>query len=546
MITEVYRNKCTGCGSCFSLCPLDVFRLDTKQEEVPPCQAACPAGVDMRSYMYLLKMGMVEDALSLIREALPLPAVTGRVCFHPCESECARKKVDEAVNINAMERYIGDCQERAKPVPRVHFSKVAVIGSGPAGLSAAYYLVRLGYPVTVFESMPKTGGMLRYGIPEYRLPKKVLDSQIKYIADMGVEFQTGVTIGKDITIAGLKDKGYTAVFVAVGMQKDVKLGIPGEDAAGVYHGLDFLREVNSGKKVKVGKRVVVVGGGNVAIDTARTALRLGAVEVIIIYRRSKREMPANRAEVEAAVAEGVKIKYLTGPARITGKNGKVAGVECTRMTLGEKDAGGRKKPVAVKGSEFVIRADMVIPAIGEAADIGWAKGEKLSVTPAGMLKVDKMLYTGSEGVFVGGDAVNGATSVIEAIASGRKAANVIDLYLRDHDINTYTETVAKKVKDLPGKGLDKIARQSAPVLQVSERVKTFAEVNEGFSEEMAADEMCRCMTCGGKAYIAYPEDCMTCYTCEMRCPYDALYVHPFKEVLPGDKVREGKRNGKIR
>ncbi|MFC1909711.1 FAD-dependent oxidoreductase [Chloroflexota bacterium] len=532
MITEVYQDKCTGCGSCFGQCPLDVFRLDAWQEQSPPCQVACPAGVDIRGYMYLMKMGMAEEALELMRETLPLPAVTGRVCFHPCEAECARKKVDEAVSINAIERYVGDYKEKAQPVPGVHFAKVAVIGSGPAGLSAAYYLVGMGYPVTVFEAMPKMGGMLRYGIPEYRLPRKVLDTQIKYIADMGAEFQGGVTLGKNITIAGLKDKGYRAIFIAVGTQKNVKIGLPGEDTTGVYHSLDFLKDVNSGKRVKVGKKLVVIGGGNAAIDAARTALRLGAKDVSIIYRRSKKEMPASKVEVEAALAEGVKMRLLTAPSKIISKNGKVAGIECVRTTLGKKDASGRKTPLAVKGSKFVVNADMVIPAIGEAPDTGWAKGEKLAVTKEGRLKVDKVLYTGIDGVFAGGDVVNGATSVIKAIASGRKAAEVIDLYLRDHDIKSYQEETLIKVKKLPGKGMEKIDRQPAPMLNTDERVTSFAEANKGFNEEMMLDEIRRCMTCGAKAFIAYPEDCMTCYTCEMKCQHEALYVHPFKEILP--------------
>ena len=535
MITEVYEAKCTGCGNCFNLCPLDVLRLDTQREEAPACQAACPAGVDMRGYIYLLKLGKIEDAAKLLRETLPIPAVTGRVCFHPCESECFRKDVDEAANINALERYVADymLHEKAQPMPRSHTAKIAVAGSGPSGLSAAYFLIKMGYPATVFESMPQLGGMLRYGIPEYRLPRKILDNQIQYIQDMGVEFKTSVAIGKNLAVDKLKEQGYKAVLLAFGAWRNMRLNIPGEQFAGVTCGLDFLREVNAGGKTVEGKRVMVIGGGNVAIDAARSALRIGAKDVSLLYRRSRQEMPANGEEIAAAEAEGVRINYLSSPAKILGSNGKAERLECLKMELGEPDIDGRRKPAPIKNSEYTVRADQIIIAVGEVPELApWAQ-DKLEVTDAGTLRVDAAnLATNLPGVFAAGDVVNGPSTVVEAIASGKRAATAIDLFLKGQGMKPVVKSQLKKVDNPPREGIEKRPRQLAPTAPVAKRLNGFSEVKAALSEKQAILEAERCMTCGSKAYIAYPEDCMTCYTCELKCPYAALYVHPFKEVLP--------------
>lgn len=540
MITEIDSTKCTGCRICVEFCPMDVLRLDMFREEPPPCQAYCPAYVNIRGYLYLLNQGDFNGAMKLLRETLPLPAITGRVCYHPCELECARKEVDEAVSISALERFLADywLKEKATPLPRLHVARVAIVGSGPAGLAAAYDLIRMGYQVTIFESMTLPGGMLRYGIPEYRLPRNILDAQIAYIKDMGVEFKLGVTVGRDLTLEELKDMGYKAICIAVGTHWDIKLDIHGADLNGVYYGLDFLKNVNMGRKVKAGQKMVVIGGGNVAVDTARTALRLGAQEAIIIYRRSKEEMPAHRGEIEAAENEGVRISYLTAPTSICGKGGTVESIECIKMELDKPDVSGRRSVVPVQGSEFSINTDMVVSAIGEAVDAGfWFDKCGLSIASEGKLKVDQeSLTTDVPGVFAGGDAVSGPTSVIEAIASGKRVAISIDGYLRGVELKARKEDEVRVVEKLPGKGIEVWGRQMTQLLPIDQRSRNFSEVRLGFSEEAALREACRCLSCGSKAYIAYPQSCMTCYNCELACPSEAVNVGPFRKVMP-DLIR---------
>jgi len=534
MITEIDETKCTGCGKCFELCPLDVVRLDTYREEVSPCQVACPAGVDIRGYMYLLKLGMIGDAIRLIREALPIPAVTGRVCFHPCEAECARKEVDEAVNINALECFVADywLKEKAEPVPRQHVGKVAVVGSGPAGLAAAYDLIKMGYPVTVFESTAEPGGMLRIGIPEYRLPRNILDAQINYIRDMGVELNTNTTFGRDFTIDDLNDKGYKAVFLAMGTQLSRKLDIEGTELDGVLWGLDFLRDVNLKQAVNIKGKVVVIGGGDVAMDAAMCALRLGAKEVELVCLESGEEMPAHEVNVQLALDEGVKINTSWGPKRLVGKDGRVSGVELVRCTsVFDKD--GRFNPCLDDKDSKSIEAGTVIFAIGQACDLSLLPNQ-VTATDGTIVADPVTLETALPGVFAGGDAVLGPSSVVESIASGKKAAIYIDRYVRGQDLKADRESEVKKYEKPVKEGIEieVKTRQVTLLRPVAERGKDFKEIRLGFNEEMAVMEAERCMTCGSKAYIAYPEDCMTCYTCELKCPYEAIYVHPFKEVLP--------------
>ena len=333
-IARIDSALCNGCGTCVDSCPEDVIRLDSVpagREELPPCTVACPAGVNIRRYMHMLKLRMIDEAAAILRESLPIPAVTGRVCPHPCESECARKEVDQAVNINGVERFLGDywLHEKAQRVRTIYSGRVAIIGSGPAGLSCAYFLCRMGYPVTVFESEEVLGGMLRLGIPEYRLPRDVLDAQIGYIRDMGVEFRTGITIGRDVSFEELKSQ-YDSIFIAVGNRLSKRLELDGTNLDGLLLGLDFLRKVHLKEDTKVNKRVVVIGGGNVAVDVALTALRLGAEEVHLVCLENREAMPAYEEEIQQALDEGVTVHASWGPKRILGKNGKVTGIELVR------------------------------------------------------------------------------------------------------------------------------------------------------------------------------------------------------------------------
>jgi NADPH-dependent glutamate synthase beta subunit-like oxidoreductase len=535
MIENIDNAKCTGCGICVEICPLDNLGLDAFPQEVPPCQMACPAGVDIRGYSYLLKRGRFDEAIKLIREALPFPSITGHVCFHPCESKCVRKEVDEAININSLERFIADywLKEKGKLLPKLHVARVAIVGSGPAGLAAAYFLAKMGYRTTVFESMPEPGGMLRVGVLEYRLPKNILDVQINYIRDMGVEFKTDTTIGRDLTMSDLRHIGYKAVFFATGTQLSKKLRIDGAGIDGVQWGLDFLRDINLKRRVEVRERVVVIGGGDVAMDVALAALRLGAKEVKIACLESRKEMPAHKESIRQVKDEGIGINAGWGPKRILGKNGNVSGVELVRCTSVFDKEGGFSPSFDEKMTKSV-KTDMVICAIGQTPDLSILPNE-FRTTTAGTVWVDPVtLEAGITGVFAGGDVVSGPSSVVEAIASGRKAAISIDRYLRGEDLRAGREVKVKRIKKQPREGLDKIkkkVRQLTLLLPVEQRGRNFKEVKAGFSEETAMDEVQRCMTCGSRAHIPYDE-CMTCFQCEMECPYGAIDVHPFKEELP--------------
>ncbi len=471
---------------------------------MPPCRVACPAGVNAQGYIALISQGKLKEALSVIRQNNPLSAICGRVCTHPCETECNRGEVDEPIAIAALKRFVTDSEwsaaaEEIVTAPRTEEEKVAIIGSGPAGLTAAHDLVRIGYGVTIFEALSTPGGALAVWIPEYRLPKKVVQSEIEAIKKLGVEIRLNSPVGKNgLTVDNLWEQGYKAVFIAVGAHNRVKLNIPGEELEGVYPGVSFLRDVNMGKDVKVRERVAIVGGGNVAIDAARTALRIGARQVLIVYRRSRQEMPAIEEEVEEAECEGIEIHYLAAPLKILGSNGKVTGMECIRMELGEPDASGRRKPIPLKGSEFSIDVDMVIPAIGETPDLTFLPdGGKFKITDKGTLEVDPVsLTTGQPGIFAGGDAVTGPATVIEAIAAGRRAAISIDAYLRGRNLpseNGLPSAVTIEEMDLTK--VDIKNRMMMPAAPLAERTGDFREVRLGLSPEMASEEAARCLDC---------------------------------------------------
>ena len=399
-----------------------------------PCMDACPIHLDIPKYVELIKDAKFPDSLGVIREKLPLPGVVGRVCYHPCEQHCRRANADEPIAIRLLKRFVAD-QEWAKgklPESQIGPSgkrgKVAIIGAGPAGLSCAYHLGLKGHEVTIFEKQHIAGGMMTIGIPEYRLPGDCVRFEIEAIQKLGVEIKTGLEIGKDLTTEELRKDGYQAVFISIGAHECKKLGLEGEDLEGVYPGVDFLREVRLGKKINPGKRVAVIGGGNVAIDAVRTALRLGAEEAFIIYRRSREEMPALEEEIKDCEAEGVRFHLLTNPKRIVGENGKVKAIECLKMTLGEADASGRPRPIPVEGSEFFLEVDGVIPALGQESD--WAclgPDCACTLTEWGTMKIDPFtLQTEDPFLFAGGDAALGPRSLIEASAMGKKAALAMD------------------------------------------------------------------------------------------------------------------------
>jgi NADPH-dependent glutamate synthase beta subunit-like oxidoreductase/2,4-dienoyl-CoA reductase-like NADH-dependent reductase (Old Yellow Enzyme family) len=507
--------RCCYCGNCLDfdgvfetvICarwPKDAIHPPDPFLLVSPCRAACPAGIHVQDYVQAVAKGDYKKAYSLIRKKIPLPGVIARVCTHPCETECNRGQIDEPIAINALKRFVTEHvskmgKQKIVPAPRTKDEKVAIIGSGPAGLTVAHDLVTMGYGVTMFEKLPVPGGMMAVGIPGYRLPKKILQTEIKAIQRLGAEIKLNSPVGENgLTLDDLWKQGYRAIFVAVGAHSSMKLGVPGEDLHGVTYGVAFLRDVNMGKKVRPGQKVVIVGGGNVAIDAARTALRLGSKEVSIVYRRSREEMPASDDQIEAAEDEGIKIHYLAAPVRILGKGGKVVGMQCIRTELGKPDASGRKEPIPVKGSEFLIDADMVIPAVGEAPDLAFLPRGKFEVTPEGKLNVmPENLATSVPGVFAGGDAVTGPATVIDAIAAGKKGATFIDRYLRGESMVCYKESPKIiRNEDEEVEDVKKQSRQHMPTLPISERIHGFKEVELGLAETMALSEARRCLDCG--------------------------------------------------
>ncbi|MCK5428767.1 MAG: FAD-dependent oxidoreductase, partial [Anaerolineales bacterium] len=402
---------------------------------VAPCKMACPAGIDIQGQIALIADGRYEESLIRIKESNPLPLVCGRVCPRFCEQKCRRNLLEGPVGINMLKRFVADYDMNGDGpyTPDLKPStgkKVAVVGGGPAGLSAAYYLVQEGHQVDIYEAHPKLGGMLRYGIPEYRLPKATLDKEIEGITKLCGKIEINTRLGKDYTIDSLKKDGYDAVFVAIGAQSSQSMRVDGEDALGVLSGIDFLRDVVIGNETGLGKKVAVVGGGNTAMDAARTALRMGAEKVIVAYRRSRAEMPANAEEVEQAEEEGVELAFLAAPAGIKVADGRVSGIECIKMELGEPDASGRRRPVPIKGSEYTMELDTIIAAIGQSVDNTSLPQDGAIELNRGYPVVDsETMLTSIEGVFSGGDCTTGPATAIEAIGAGKRAAAYIDMYL---------------------------------------------------------------------------------------------------------------------
>ena len=478
---------------------------------ISPCQHTCPVGINIPKYVAQIAAGEYLAAVETIWERNPFPAICGRICHHPCEGRCRRGELDDPVAIRALKRFAADWYfdhvgelPDPEPFPQTHSQKVAVVGAGPTGLSCAYFLAQMGYPVTVFEALPVGGGMLSVAIPDFRLPREVIEKEIDYIAKRGVEIKYNAPVNANFTIEDIRDNGFEAVFIAAGAQRSQNIGIPGEleDVEGFYYGLRFLRDVKVGKPVKIGRSVAVIGGGNVALDSSRTALRLGADKVSIFYRRSREEMPVTEVEYDEALAEGVQVNFLISPTRIVSNDWKVAGLQCVQMRLGESDAGGRRRPIIVTGSEFFAAADTVIAAVGQAPDLSFLPPDSaLERTRWERLVVDEnRLVTNVPGVFAGGDFVSGPGMVIEAIAAGRRGAIAIDKYLRgdvsrvemyDLKPNVIEEEVSREEEE----SWEPKFRPEIPHLPLQERRGSFKEIELGFSEEKARQEAKRCLRC---------------------------------------------------
>ena len=554
----VDASKCVGCGICEEACPRRMYNefemgladrgaayipfpqaipnvatIDKREERAckAACKDACPIHMNTLGYILLITEGKFKEAYELIRRTNPLPAICGRVCYAPCENACNQGQLDEAIASRALKRFVTeqiDVDNLEIPEISKNGRKVVIIGSGPAGLAAAHDLALLGYSVIILEALPEPGGMLRYGIPEYRLPRDVLNKEIRYIERLGVEIKTNTKIGKEIQLEELR-KSYGAIFIATGAHESLKLGVPGEDAFGVIHGIDFLRHINMGQKVEVGKQVIVIGGGNAAIDASRVARRLGA-EVKIIYRRSRAEMPATPSEVKAAEEERIEIMFLATPTRIFSENGRVSKMECIRMELGEPDASGRRRPIPIEGSKFMVSTDTVIPAIGQASNIEFTKGLGLEISRRGMITIDEAtLATNIEGIFAGGDVVTGPATVIEAMAAGKKVARSIDEYLKGERLTSKKdERPPEKLSDEEITALKERFpsqhRVKAEELESKERVKSFEEVERGYTILEAQKEARRCLA-------SQMEGCIACGECEERCEAKAIDFKQTDQII---------------
>jgi len=516
-LPEVNGNLCTGCGTCEQICPKGIIRLSsetrriqhlyTTDECTSPCQRACPAGIDIPEYIRQIREGNYREAIRVIKENNPLPLTCGRVCPHPCEEICRLGKAADPVNINHLKRFVADIEmatgHRITPyVAPQSGRRVALIGGGPAGLSCAYYLARLGHAPTIFEAMPELGGMLRYGIPEYRLPKAILDWEIEGILALGVAVKTGVSMGEEVTLKGLRDEGFEAIFLGTGAWGSRDLGVEGEELKGVLPGTRFLIDRGLGRETPVGDKVAIIGGGNTALDAARTSWRLGAREVTILYRRSRKEMPANDIEIEEAEREGVLFHYLAAPTRLMGDNGRLTHLEYIEMELGEPDESGRRRPVPKQGTETVIAVDNVIAAIGQFPVTSFLEDEGVGLSRWRTIEVVDELSceTNIPGVFAGGDAVTGASIAVAAIGAGRRAARSIHCYLSGQEVSAPHNAIradsclpdVDELKAVPPTS----ERVRMSELGVDERRGNFHEVEQGLDEKMACGEAGRCLSCG--------------------------------------------------
>ncbi len=539
-------SECTACGDCEQVCPVsvpDAFNEGKSErraihrmfpQAVPnryliekagtsPCRNACPSGINVHGYVALAAQGKFKEAWELIREEIPFPIICGTVCHHPCEATCQRGKVDEPVAISRIKRFVGNymldhLDEVNLETAGKRDDKVAIVGSGPAGLACAYHLARRGYRVTVFEALPVVGGMMRVGIPEYRLPKHLVDAEIELITKQGVEIRTNTPIGKDLSVNMLFDQGYRAVFLGIGAHQPDRLGIPGEDKESVHHGVAFLREVSLGEREKIGRRVAVIGGGNTAMDAARTALRLGAEEVTIMYRRAGEDMTALPEEIHEAREEGINFMFYVSPVEILGDS-RVEAVKFICNEMGEPDASGRSRPVPVQGSEFTLGLDDIIIAVSQApAESFFADHDHTVARNGRNIRIDQVtLETNIPGVFAGGDAVTGPATLIEAAAAGKHAAESIDRYLNGKDLREGRGPEERLPEAIKSSGelanIPKKPRVVPDRIGISERKRTFQEVVLAYTSEMAMEEAGRCLNCGV---------CCECFQCVAACKKNAV------------------------
>ena len=576
-VAEVDEAKCVACAQCVEVCPGNALKLgqklcatndtsapkytkitetfnfakavnedyrENREDVLPsgtaPCKAACPAHIPVQGYLKLAAQGRYTEALELIKTENPFPAVCGRICNKRCEAECTRGDVDEAVAIDEVKRFIADhdMHEETRFVPKMvnqigrpYTEKIAVIGAGPAGMSCAYYLAQKGYPVTVFDRNPVPGGMLTLGIPSFRLEKDVLNAEIDILKEMGVEFRCGVEVGKDVTIQQLRGEGYKGFYLAIGAQKSAKLRIPGEELEGVLGGVDFLREVNLGNKPDIGRRCAVIGGGNVAMDVCRSAMRLGAEETYVFYRRSEAEMPADPEEVREAMEEGVKFRFLSAPVEIIGTDGRASAIKIERMELGEPDERGRRKPVGT-GEFEIVEIDSVIGAVGQTVDWGTLDVGALKTTKKNTAEADSLTYqTAQPDIFVGGDCYTGPKFAIDAIAAGKEAA--ISLHRYVHPGQTLTagrdrredRALDKEHAMIGVGGFDREHRQT-PGYNAA-KAKTFADARVTFTEEQVRKECARCLGCGATKVDSYL--CIGCGLCTTKCKFDAIHLKKVRD-----------------
>ena len=575
-IAHVDKEKCVACGKCVEVCPAGAAKLGQKlctkdgpvkypKQELPdashwgpekwnpnyrddnqincydtgtaPCKTACPAHIAVQGYIKMAAQGRYLDALKLIKQDNPFPAVCGSICNRRCEEACTRGNVDNPVAIDEIKKFIAEqelsAEKRYIPPLRTkratlepYPQKIAVIGAGPAGMSCAYFLANMSYKVTVFDKNAVPGGMLTLGIPSFRLDKDVVNAEIDVLRQMGVEFRCGVEVGKDITIQQLREQGYKGFFLAIGAQKSAPLGVKGDDLAGVFGGIDFLREVNLGSKPEIGAKVAVIGGGNVAMDVCRTAVRLGADEVYVIYRRSQDEMPADKEEVAEAMAEGVKFRFLNAPAEILGENGRVKALKVAIMELGEADEKGRRKPVGT-GRFEEIEVSAVIGAIGQKIVLGGIDAEGMVMNLNGTIAADPVtLQTAQPDIFVGGDVYTGPKFAIDAIAAGREGAVSLHRFVHEGQSLTIARNrrhfieLDKNNVVIPVDGFDSAKRQS--VAHDASKAKTFSNDRITFTEEQVKEEAARCLGCG--ATEVDENRCLGCGLCTTRCEFDAIHL----------------------